>query len=243
MSRYPSSVVVWEGQSQLNHKPVVLILTGLERSSTNIKTGNMVQAVILDGTLKPTEAVQQGTDESVCGDCPLRKGVCYVNLVPWNQVFRAYSEKKIPHISEEVLERAKDNNRKLRITAYGDPLAVPLGVWMRLLEYFRHHTGYTHQWRRSNLNPRWTSILMASCESKLDVLEASAQGWSTFRVRNKEAQMMNKEIECPHVNNSDVKCANCRLCSGSGTGQRHVVVPVHGLEWKQNNFQQLTADG
>jgi hypothetical protein len=45
-----------------------MLLTGLENPSSNMKTGAMVQAVILDGSLKPTEAIKSGSDANVCGN-------------------------------------------------------------------------------------------------------------------------------------------------------------------------------
>lgn len=237
MSKYPSSVVVYEGPSQLDGQPIVLILTGLERPSSNIKTGAMVQAIVLDASFKPTEALKTGADASICGNCPLRREVCYVNLVPMNHVYGAYQKGSYPYITQQHLDRIRERQLKLRITAYGDPAAVPIETWEWLLEYFHHHTGYTHQWR--NLDSRWSRFLMASCETPQDVVLAKSLGWSTFRVRSEGAPMLSAEIQCPNVKNPSIQCSNCRLCSGSGERERHISIEVHGLDWKVNNFQKL----
>lgn len=252
---YPSTVIAYEGASQLTGEPIVLILTNLERPSSNIKTGHMVQAVVLDASLKPTQAVLEGTDENVCGNCPLRKGVCYVNLVPWNNVYQNYINGKIPHLTQADLERAQSQQKRLRMTAYGDPAAVPIEVWENLLQYFSHWTGYSHQWRQ--LDSRWSRFLMASCETTEDVLLARSRGWSTFRVRSEGAPRLTdiKEIECPNVSNSAIQCASCRLCSGTpspstlrseGSGStesktRHISIEVHGLDWKVSSFHKLAT--
>lgn len=238
MSKYPSSVVAWEGTSQLDGQPIVLIITGLERPSANTKTGNMAQAIVIRQDQVPTEAVKSETDKSICGDCPLRKDVCYVNLVPMNQVHRAYVAGNYPTITQAVLERAKELKKRLRITAYGDPSAVPLQVWQNLLQWFPHHTGYTHQWR--HLGADWSDFLMASCESEADVLLARSRGWSTFRVKNAFDEQLACEMECPNLSNPDIQCNTCRLCSGSSKSQRHIEVTVHGFNHKIKKFATLT---
>ena len=239
MSKYPSSVIVWEGQSQLDGQPIVLILTNLERPSANTKTGSMVQAIILTQADKPTTAVQMGTDESICGNCPLRKDVCYVNLVPMNSVYKAYITGSYPHITQEVLDRAKELKKRLRITAYGDPSSVPLEIWEWLLGYFTQWTGYTHQWRW--LGSEWSKFLMASCETEDQVIHAQSLGWSTFRVMAPGSPNLPGEIECPNVQDPTVQCTNCRLCSGNPRGRtKHISIEVHGLNWKVENYQKLT---
>jgi hypothetical protein len=239
-TKFPSTAIAYEGASQLTGEPIAMLLTNLERPSTNVKTGSMVQAVILDGSLKPTESVKAGTDENICGDCPLRRGICYVNLVPWNNVYKNYLDGKIPYITQEVLERAKAKQKRLRMTAYGDPSAVPLEVWENLLQYFPYHTGYTHQWR--SLDNRWAKFLMASCETPQDVVRAKELGWSTFRVRSENAPLLSAEIQCPNVADPTIQCSNCRLCSGTrGDRTRHISIEVHGLDWKVKNFAGLTV--
>jgi len=238
--KYPSTVIAYEGASQLTGEPIVLLLTGLENPTSNVKTGQMVQAVVLDTSLKPTEAVKAGTDANVCGDCPLKRGICYVNLIPFNGVFKAYSEGRTPYITQDVLERAKVKCQKLRITAYGDPSAVPIEIWESLLEYFKNHTGYTHQWR--NLNAQaWAGRLMASVETKEGFSQALEAGWSTFRVRNAGESLLPGEIECPNIKNPSIQCADCRLCSGNQQRQRHISVEAHGLTHKQKAFASLTT--
>ena len=234
-----NGVIAYEGPSQLDGEPIVLILTCIERPSNNIKTGQMVQAVVLRQSEAPTEAVKHGTDASICGDCPLRREVCHVNLIPFNAVWRKYREGGYPHLDESHLERIKARQLRLRITAYGDPSAVPIEVWENLLDWFPHHTGYTHQWR--NLNERWSKFLMASCETPHDVVLAKSRGWSTFRVKNEGDPILSAEIVCPNTTNASIQCANCRLCSGSEARERHVVVDVHGLDWKKEGFQKLTT--
>jgi len=70
------SVEAWRGSSPIDGEPIVLLISGLSRikseQSANKKTGPMVQTFILKQNEKPTEAIKNGGDESICGKCPLR---------------------------------------------------------------------------------------------------------------------------------------------------------------------------
>ena len=70
-------MVVYEGPSLINGEPVVVIATGLDKPSTNRKTGPMVQTYILLADERPRDAIQSGKDEAICGSCPARGGWCY----------------------------------------------------------------------------------------------------------------------------------------------------------------------
>ena len=65
-------LVLWQGMSRLDGAPIVCVATGLRSSSTNDKTGPMVQTWILREDMAPHVAQRTGQDASVCGDCPLR---------------------------------------------------------------------------------------------------------------------------------------------------------------------------
>jgi hypothetical protein len=67
-----NGAVLWEGASLLDGAPIVVIATGLARSSSNRKTGALVQTYILRADVSPTDAVRTGADSSICGDCPHR---------------------------------------------------------------------------------------------------------------------------------------------------------------------------
>ena len=48
---------------------IVVLLSGLKTPSKNIKTGPMLQTIIIRSDIHPTEALKSGQDEKVCGDC------------------------------------------------------------------------------------------------------------------------------------------------------------------------------
>ena len=66
----PNGYVLWEGASPLDQAPIVVIAT---MNSSNVKTGNMIQTWILRSDINPVQAVNDGNDYSICGDCPHRK--------------------------------------------------------------------------------------------------------------------------------------------------------------------------
>jgi len=68
----PNGVIVYEGPSELDGEPIVVIVTGL-RKSDNTKTGDMLQLWILLQNKLPCDAAKQGLDSSICGDCKHRE--------------------------------------------------------------------------------------------------------------------------------------------------------------------------
>src|SRR5947209_6081657 len=90
-SSTPRGVILYRGPSMLDGKPIVVVATGLKEASENVKTGAFVQTYILaDNGQSPLLSAYDGSDASVCGDCPHRPqeqadgtrklGSCYVNL-------------------------------------------------------------------------------------------------------------------------------------------------------------------
>lgn len=233
---------IWSGNSLIDNTPIVVLLTGLQTPSNNSKTGWMLQTYVIRQDIAPTEAVKQGLDFSICGDCPMRgkssDRTCYVNLIPVNNVWRKYCSGSYPTLNSEILQNIKRRRLPLRITAYGDAAATPMTAWEPLLNVVDRWTGYTHQWR--DCDRRWQKYLMASVESKRDLHVANSMGWRTFRVILPEEKPEVGEIMCTHVAHESVQCEDCGLCNGT-TSKSHlnIVDPVHGLQWKKNAFRQI----
>ena len=57
--------VLYEGNSVLDGKPIAAIAT---LSSSNVKTGNMIQVWIIRTDINPVEASKLGDDISICGN-------------------------------------------------------------------------------------------------------------------------------------------------------------------------------
>jgi hypothetical protein len=212
-----SGVVLYHGPSAYDGANIVAIAI---LRSENAKTGNMVQTFILRPDAKPTEAIRDGSDASICGACPHRrdpstgKRTCYVNVgQSVNSVHRAYLAGNYPEVDPSVAA-SLCKGRRVRLGAYGDPAMVPDRVWRNLISMASGHTGYTHQWR---VAPAFRDLCMASVDSDAEAAEAWASGWRTFRVRERSDATLPGEVTCPASKEagSRTQCERCLLCSGN----------------------------
>jgi hypothetical protein len=86
-------VIIFRGRSPVDGAP---ILVALQRSSSNRKTGEVLQTYILRSDVSPIDALRDGRDRSACGDCLHRPNKetgersCYVDLrslqAVWNSI-------------------------------------------------------------------------------------------------------------------------------------------------------------
>lgn len=233
-SSQPTGAVFFQGPSELTGEPIVGIVVGLHahQSHVNRKTGAMAQAYILVDGVLPTEAVQRGLDDAICGDCPHRgvlgkKRTCYVNL-GWsvNGIYRAYEAGSYPDF-EPTMVRGLD----VRMGAYGDPAAMLFEVWEHLLSEASGWTGYTEKWRTCDL--RFQQLCMASVMSRTEAEEAQAAGWRTYRMRPFDGEIAPNEVICPASTEAKaqgyhVECRDCQLCRGLGSAGKNVVIQPHG---------------
>lgn len=220
-------MIIYEGPSQLDGAPIVAIATGTKRASANPKTGRMAQIWILRQDVAPTEAVKTGADSSICGDCTHRGGIgkprtCYVQVPQAPQtVWRTYKAGR--YAAADPAEALAGH--AVRMSAYGDPAALPLPVVEATMSRASGWTGYTHQWRRA---PELAAWLMASVESDAERIAARIAGFRTFRAREKAAPLSRGEIECLS-DSAGITCAACNLCAGqSRPGKRDISIQVHG---------------
>jgi hypothetical protein len=263
----PNSIVVYDGPSRIDGKPIVVILTGLADSSENSKTGNLVQSFIIRADVDPTDALKTGDDASVCGLCPHRPliarmleraGVptapCYVNvghsvLAVWG----AYRRGSYPKASsiDQVAQLLK--GRKLRLGTYGDPAAAPVALWQLLVSLAADHVGYTHQWQAVGFDAAaWSPLVMASADNESEALQAQKMGMRYFRV-SIGVDRKPLEVSCPASAEGGRKaqCSDCMLCAGTSKQARSIVIADHGpghqkriihlLTEKQNREKQALA--
>lgn len=233
--------ILWEGLSALDGiTPIVVIATGLRKASKNSKTGKMVQTYILRSDIEPQVAIKLGLDGAICGDCPAREGACYVLAFqgPLN-TFKAWER--------GCYEKAKTDalvGLKVRLGTYGDPAAVPLDVWMRVLAGSSGWTGYTHQWRKCD--PGFKYLCMASADTRSEQSLATSQGWRVFRTRLKGEDLLEGEIVCPASNEAGHKtqCADCGLCDGTvgpGDARKNIAIIAHGPVFKVQAYDRMRA--
>jgi hypothetical protein len=227
--RKPSSVILFQGPSLFDGKPIVVIATGIGRKSKNPKTGKMVQTYIMRSDMDPHATLLAKKDRTVCGTCPYASGNgCYVSVfkAPLT-VWRCFERGSIPVATAEDIARLQ--TLPMRIGSYGDPGAVPLEVWSQLTSTNGSaRTGYTHAWRtRSDLAP----FAMASVDSAVEGHVARSQGWRTFRVISDDVDTGARpgEIEC--LSDSRGKsCIDCKLCSGKSekSAKASIWITAHG---------------
>ena len=204
----------------------VVIATGFETPSDNRKTGDMLQIWILVKAVDPVEAIKQGLDRLICGNCVHRGDgtgadrSCYVNVgqAPLG-IWRAWKAGNYAPLRS--LEGFV--GRKVRFGAYGDPTHLPLPLALAIAGVSSGWTGYTHQWRKPNLQP-WKTLLMASVDSIAELVIARSMGWSTFRVGS-EAQPSESLCASEAIG---TPCAVCLLCAGNRGGLESVHIPPHG---------------
>ena len=221
MPKLASTVIAWQGPSPVDGREVILLLSAIVRPSENRKTGDMVQAWILQSPKygeTPQLAYTLGHDVSICGNCPLRSiasggtGECYVNKSWLTKMFRGIERGTVPTMSPFDIYLTKP----LRQGAYGDPAFIPLWVWEALENNGTGKgTSYTHQWRE---HPELAQWAMASVSSVEEALEAQAMGFRTYRVDLDGTQPpMQGEIMCPFkaLEATGLNCRSCGLCSGN----------------------------
>lgn len=232
-------VTLYDGPSRIDGKPIVCIASLYSR---NEKTGPMIQTWILRKHVDPIAAIGNGGDLSICGDCPLRGWIertrnglrnrgrgCYVGVknAP-SQVWQAYRRGRYP-----TYDRAEHachfHGRALRLGAYGDPVAVPLTTWRRVLPLATGWTGYTHQWRDPRF-ARWSQYVMASTHTTDENDQARAMGWRTFRTRLPDSPLADDEIACPASDEEGKRrtCLTCLACDGGDCRKRSVAIIGHG---------------
>lgn len=206
----------------------VIIATGFESPSDNRKTGDMVQIWILVRACDPVQAIREGLDRLICGNCRHRgdgtggERSCYVNVgqAPLG-IYRAWkSGAYLPLPSVSVFA-----GKRVRFGAYGDPTWLPLSLALAIAGASSGHTGYTHQWRKPSLQG-WKQLLMASVDTTAELVIARSMGWSTFRV-TPDLDHHSFETLCASERNG-TPCSVCLGCPGARNGIRSVFIPAHG---------------
>jgi hypothetical protein len=228
---------VYKGQSQLNHSEIQVVLTGLDDKSDNAKTGDMVHAWIMPLRVVPHVAVRTGSDESVCGECPLRpskikehnlankgpaKKPCYVVKVHGPRA--TYQKHK-----GAAVELPTAITKPLRLGAWGDPAAAPIALWRYLTKLAPSWTGYTHQWAKRK-HVALKQYCMASVDSPAQARQAQRLGWRTFRTKHPHEPLLANEITCPASAEAGKRstCAKCGLCDGkTGPADRRKNIAIN----------------
>ena len=235
-----NGAVIYEGPSQLDGEPIVVILTGITADSGNAKTGAMLQTWILRSDVAPLTALRTGADASICGDCKHRPRItedgkhvrtCYVSV--WQAprgVFACYKRGRYQRAYDPRSIAALGAGRQVRLGSYGDPAAVPFEVWGALTARAAGFTGYTHQARHATFDPRILSVCMVSADTLADVTAAHAAGGRAFHVRPIGTPVPKGLAQCPAAAEAGRRatCATCMLCGGAAVKARSISIQAHG---------------
>jgi hypothetical protein len=246
-AKNPTGYTIWEGPSLLDGSPIAVVVL---INSTNRKTGDIVQTYIIRRDMKPTDAVRTGDDRAICGDCkhrPSTGGACYVVVAQGpTVVYKGLIAGKYPTAMPEDVA-SKVSGRMVRLGTYGDPAAVPVEVWEKLTAHASGRTGYTHQWKNTNLSEdhrnRLAKITMASVDNTQEAMEARDMGRRYFRIRSSEEAVNAREFICPASEEAGKTktCASCGACSGTDrSAKASPVIIVHGFRarsWGQQEKQ------
>ena len=229
-----NTIKIYDGPSQLDGARVIVLMTGLKKSSKNTKTGDMLQTWVMRYDVAPNEAQKTGDDASVCGRCPLRpllhkaKPVeakpCYVKTFQApRSTWKANRDLPVTPLGAVPGMVA---GRRVRRGSYGDPAAVPAYVWASVDPF--KGTGYTHQWREHALGSR----VMASVHTQAERLEAKGRGYRTFRIISDVSELERGEVLCPASKEAGARttCERCNLCDGrkgDNDKRRDVAIVAH----------------
>jgi hypothetical protein len=241
------AMIVYQGPSAIDGRPIVVILTGLQarRGSKNSKTGELIQSWILRADVEPHTAAKTGDDASVCGQCPHRpllasmlaraglpSSPCYVRTgeAPLS-IYRAF--RRGSYARAETVNQVREalQGRRLRIGSYGDPAAAPVDLWRMLASMADGHVGYTHQWQAVGFDAAaWAPLVMASADTRAETLQAEALGMRYFRVSN-GVDRQDREVSCPASAEGGRKaqCSDCMLCAGTTKRARSIVIADHAV--------------
>jgi hypothetical protein len=230
-------LTIYDGPSMLTGDRIVAIASGMDRGSRNRKTKEMIQTWIILPDMNPFDAVEEGSDEAVCGDCKHRHfRSCYVNLAHGPlHVYEAFQRGRYPMAKPEHLTLFKDNF--VRMGSYGDPAAVPLSIWLSLVNVVKGWTAYTHAWKRCD--PGYRSICMASVETTGEASRATQEGWRTFFGLEQGTERPKGFYSCPASKEAGEKrqCIDCNACNGGlANGKACPSIIAHGPAWKVRYF-------
>ena len=229
-----TSAIIYRGPSMADGRPIMAVISQLgPKGSDNAKTGDMAQIDILLEDEHPVEARKTGHDSAICGACPLRVSVCYVNVGfgPASK-YRAVKRGNVPEMTPGAVGAIlRERGRAIRIGAYGDPGMVPFEIWRALLDAAgTAHTSYTHQWRESWFDPRHLSISMASVdyENTVEELRERFPDARHYRLASDYGDVdRTLEVKCPSKADDGtrrVQCVDCGLCGGTDRAAKSIVI-------------------
>lgn len=211
--------------------------------TTNRKTGNV-----------PTGWIGSNIEEArqSCNGCPLLDNGCYAHQgsprIGFVSLTKAFN-RGLDRSFKTALRLRRKKAKMIRLGALGDPSAATDEQIKEIVETSEAQkislVGYTHFWRRAD-GARWRGKLMASCDTKQDLVDAIKDGWrATVVVPPDYPQVTKLEVDgkthtllvCPAQMKEKVTCNDCRLCDASKKGP-HIAFRVHGIAMNMVDFTE-----
>ena len=240
----PTSAMIWNGFSPFDNGPIMGIISNMDGSSINSKTGAMAQLSILRSDMHPWEAIKTESDASICGNCPLRQvwnpvtkkfeRICYVNIAfgPASKWRKESGPNGYDRMTpEEAGDICAANGVGIRAGDYGDPAMLPFEVLEALLSRAPFHTAYSHQWQESFFDARVFQYAMASVDDTNTVerlRELHGPEVRYYRLVNDYENVASNEAVCPSKSLTTGErvrtCAECKLCAGASRPAKSIVI-------------------
>jgi hypothetical protein len=165
---------------------------------------------------------------------------CYVRTEQAPTViYKSYRAGSYPNVTPGVAANMVRGG-ELRVGAYGDSAALPIGAVRPLADAADVLTNYTHAPGYSpGRAKRLAPFTMASADSPGQALAYQEQGFRTFRVSSDYTtrgdgtrlvgDLLPGEYQCPKTLDHSVTCIDCGLCDGNRRGiAANIAAPVHG---------------
>lgn len=228
------SFIIYHGPAMLPYKGTVTAVAF--ESCDNPKTGHCIAVAILPGKGVDAMAARgKGRDLACCGGCVFRSiasggnGGCYVSPLALMGYAGAASS---AWTAADPYAMPACPSLPMRLGAYGDPAAIPLDAFHRLMAW---HTGmawgYTHGWKHPNAQHLRT-VCMASVETPQGQADAQAKGWRVYRIIPTAGDR--KATGLPLCESAKgVACVDCGQCSGLSGSKGGRAIVVHGVSIKR----------
>ena len=192
-----------------------VVAVGLNRPSSNQKTGPMIQMWIMG-------------ENNGCSGCPSEQ-ICYVSRG------KGRVQKSLDSGNYTKANIKFEPHTRVRLGAWGDPAKVSRSVWEAM--GVKRFTGYTHQWRDLSASVQeYKGYLMASVESIESLELAESLGWKCYYnmvdvslglISEEEVlnRLGSRAIPCLY-NSKGISCYDCLLCSSRA--RKHIYTMPHG---------------
>lgn len=174
--------------------------------------------------------------DSNCLDCPFNSfGKCYTHkfnqYVGFISMLKRVSKQyatwdDVPNYeaSFALIAREIAQGKFIRFGTYGEPSLHPIELIEAMVDVANNWTGYTHQWKRSEVLSKW---FMASTHTLDESNVAKEQGYRSYIAT---PTPIGEVVNCPASKESGYKssCSKCGLCSGTeGKGKKSIYILNH----------------